>query len=364
MTGAAPAAGGALAEIGLDHLRARASPRAACRAAIARPWWNTTTRCASEMITSMMCSTITSVMPRRVDVRAPARSPARISVGVRPAIASSSSRTLGSVASARAISSRLRPGVPRLRAGRVDARAPRPTRSMHGAGLGRALRPRVGMAQEGADHDVVEHRHVLEGERHLEGAGDARAAARASGGSRVTSAPSKRTAPAVGGRSPVEAVEEGRLAGAVGADQAERSRPCSTATDGVVDRLEAAERLGDVAAPQAARRRLGSSAAAASCQQAEQAARQEAGEQHDDGAVDDEGEAGAPPPSRLLEISSSGTRITAPTSGPNSCPAPPSAAMISIFTEIRMPSPDSGSTKPNMRGVERAGDGGEARRSA
>ena len=40
--------------------------------------------------------------------------------------------------------------------------------------------------------------------------------------------------------------------------------------------------------------------------------------------------------------------IAAPTSGPNNRPAPPSAAMISIFTEVRMPSPLSGSMKPNI----------------
>jgi hypothetical protein len=54
------------------------------------------------------------------------------------------------------------------------------------------------------------------------------------------------------------------------------------------------------------------------------------------------------PPNKLFDTSSSGTRIAAPTSGPNRNPAPPSAAMISIFTEIRIPSPDSGSTKPNI----------------
>src|SRR5205814_541347 len=64
----------------------------------------------------MMCSTITMVMPppwmRRTSSIA-----SRTSVGVSPAIASSSSSALGSEASARAISSRLRPGVPRLLAG-------------------------------------------------------------------------------------------------------------------------------------------------------------------------------------------------------------------------------------------------------
>ena len=77
------------------------------------------------MITSMMCSTITSVVPEAWIWRT--RSMAlRISVGVRPAMASSSSSTLGSEASALAISSRLRPGVPRLLAG-ASATALKPT---------------------------------------------------------------------------------------------------------------------------------------------------------------------------------------------------------------------------------------------
>ena len=103
--------------------------------------------------------------------RAPARwrgAPRWASV---PAIASSSSSTFGSVASARAISRRLRPGVPRLLRRRMrDRRQP--------DALDDRLRPRarfrgIGRAQERADHDVLEHRHALERQRHLERARDA-----------------------------------------------------------------------------------------------------------------------------------------------------------------------------------------------
>ena len=68
--------------------------------------------------------------------------------GVSPASASSSSSSLGSVASTRAISSRLRPGVPRLRAGWSLARA----RSSAAPRCALAARRRVRMAQEGAHH--------------------------------------------------------------------------------------------------------------------------------------------------------------------------------------------------------------------
>src|SRR5260370_15466309 len=79
------------------------------------------------MVTSMMCSTMTRVMPERWMWRT--RSIASCtSRCVRPAIASSSSRTFGSVASARLISSRLRPGVPSDRAG-ASASLLMPTRS-------------------------------------------------------------------------------------------------------------------------------------------------------------------------------------------------------------------------------------------
>src|SRR6202171_3812178 len=79
------------------------------------------------MMTSMMCSTITMVIPERWMSRT--RSMASCtSRWVRPALATSRAKTWGSVARARAISSRLRPGVPSERA---DASASRlmPTRS-------------------------------------------------------------------------------------------------------------------------------------------------------------------------------------------------------------------------------------------
>ena len=92
-----------------------------------------------------------------------------------------------------------------------------------------------------------------------------------------------------------QAVEEGRLAGAVGPDQPQHLALLDG--DGrLVDRLEGAEGLRDVARVKqhgAARLRRASGCAAAR-EQGEQAARQEAGDDDDDGAVDDEGEAGAP----------------------------------------------------------------------
>src|SRR6185312_13989025 len=101
------------------------------------PWLKTRTRRARVRITSITCSTMTRVMPKRWISRT--RSMARwISTGVRPASASSSSMRRGSVASTRAISRRLRPGVPRLRA-RCPACAPRPVISMIRVALARAV---------------------------------------------------------------------------------------------------------------------------------------------------------------------------------------------------------------------------------
>jgi hypothetical protein len=85
----------------------------------------------------------------------------------------------------------------------------------------RARSRAVRMAQERADHDVLEHRHVLEGRRHLEGAADAEPGVllgrRARDVDAVEAATRARRSAAIAG----EAVEEGRLAGAVRADQAD-----------------------------------------------------------------------------------------------------------------------------------------------
>src|SRR6266851_2596256 len=137
------------------------------------------------MMTSMMCSTMTRVMPERWMSRT--RSIASCtSRWVRPAIASSSSRTLGSVAGAR-------------------------------AALGfSAMRG----AQKRADHHVLQHRHSLECLRHLEGAREAemRAGFRRQIGDVVALEQNL-----AGGRQQVagQAIEQSGFAGAVRSDQAE-----------------------------------------------------------------------------------------------------------------------------------------------
>ncbi len=100
------------------------------------------------------------------------------------------------------------------------------------------------MAQEGADHDVLEDGHVLEGCGHLEGAADAEPRMRFGG--RVgdvdaveDDAPFAR--PQIAG----DAVEEGRLAGAVGADEADDLARFDMQI-GAGDRLEAAEGFRDL----------------------------------------------------------------------------------------------------------------------
>ena len=125
----------------------------------------------------------------------------------------------------------------------------------------------AGIAQEGADHHVVQHRHGLERQRHLEGAGDAEA--RALLRRQAGDVPALEMHGA-GGRTEIagQAVEEGRLAGAVGPDQPEHLALLD-GDGGVVDGLEGAEGLGDVArvkqhgaARAAARSRLGCEACA------------------------------------------------------------------------------------------------------
>src|SRR5229473_647219 len=123
------------------------------------PWLKTRTRRASVRITSITCSTMTRVTPRRWISRT--SSIARwISPDVRPASASSSSMSRGSVASTRAISSRLRPGVPRLRA-RCSVCAPSPVISMILSARSRAA-PRRGWRRKAALAALVEaRRHAV-----------------------------------------------------------------------------------------------------------------------------------------------------------------------------------------------------------
>src|SRR4051794_35376035 len=229
----------------------------------------------------MMCSTITMVMPlswmRRTSAIA-----SWISVGVSPAIASSSSSTLGSEASARAISSRLRPGVPRLRAG-ASMTGPRPTRSRTSRALARASRalgwrssaPMVALSSTDIDSKVS-------------GTWKVRASpsrARSSGGFLVTSCPAKATVPEVTGRSPVRQLKKVDLPAPLGPIRP-RMSPCSTDTDASSTALKAPNALTTFFASI-------STTHLAAVEQRQQAARQEAGDDHDDRAVEHVGQARA-----------------------------------------------------------------------
>src|SRR6185437_10146570 len=78
----------------------------------------------------------------------------------------------------------------------------------------------VGMAQEGADHDVLEDGHLLEGRRHLEGTADAETRMRLGRGVGDVDL-GEDDAPARRHQIADETVEEGRLAGPVGTDEAD-----------------------------------------------------------------------------------------------------------------------------------------------
>src|SRR5258708_16346570 len=178
------------------------------------------------MMTSMMCSTITRVMPERWMSRT--RSIASCtSRWVRPAMASSSKRTLGSVASARAISSRLRPGVPSDRAG-ASASLLMPTRA-------RTARARVSAS---ARCDVRRNAPVItvsstDMPSNVCGTWKVRASpscARASGVKLVMSCPSNKTLPDVDNRSPVRQLKNVDLPTPFGPINPTMS-PCSSVTE-------------------------------------------------------------------------------------------------------------------------------------
>src|SRR5262245_36667433 len=254
--------------------------------AISRPWWNTTTRSASETMTSMMCSTMTRVMPRPWIWRTKSMA-ARISAGVRPAMASSSSSTLGSQASALAISSRLRPGVPRLLAG-ASATPASPTSPMICSALSRAAAaagwrrnaPIITLSSTDIDSNVSGTWKVRAMPRR----------ARASGANRVTSRPSKCTVPEVGCRSPVRQLKKVDLPAPLGPMRPKTS-PSMTATEASSTALNAPKAIVSWRAS-SSMAGLGFGALGrrphARSEQGQQSARQEASDDDDDGAIDHE----------------------------------------------------------------------------
>src|SRR6185437_14865179 len=260
--------------------------------AISLPWWNTTTRLASDMMTSMMCSTMTSVMPERWKSRT--RSIASFtSLWVRPAIASSSSSTLGSVASARAISSRLRPGVPSERAGASASRL-MPTRSSTARDF----------ASASARCEVRRNAPIItfsstDMPSKVCGTWKVRASpscARSSGVWFVMSWPSKNTLPEVDCRSPVRQLKKVDFPAPFGP-----IRPRMSPSSRVTDAASTALKLPNALVRTCASRSMGSSRCGGNVRrlvtfrrqpldEREDAAGLEARDQHDDGAVDDEGE--------------------------------------------------------------------------
>src|SRR3984893_12626435 len=146
---------------------------------------------------------------------------------VRPAMASSSNRTLGSVASARAISSRLRPGVPSELAG-ASARLAMPTRSSTARALVsasarwavRRKAPIITFSSTDMPSKVC-------------GTWKVRASpspARASGVSDVMSWPSNSTLPELDRRSPVKQLKKVDLPAPFGPIRP-RMSPCSNVTE-------------------------------------------------------------------------------------------------------------------------------------
>src|SRR5262245_6192838 len=243
-------------------------------------------------MTSMMCSTMMSVMPRAW-IRRTRSIAVRISAGVRPAMASSSSSTLGSQARARAISRRLRPGVPKLAAG-ASAKAPRPTKSMISRALARATAvfgrrrnaPIVTLSRTDIDTKVS-------------GTWKVRAIpmrARASGASAVTSRPWKCTLPLVGARSPVRQLKNVDFPAPFGPISPSTS-PGLTATEASSTALKAPNALVILRASSSmrllGRGGFGFWRRPRRHEHRQNAARQEARNHDDDGAVNDEGEAGA-----------------------------------------------------------------------
>src|SRR6266851_4122982 len=247
------------------------------------------------MMTSMMCSTITMVMPERWMSRT--RSMASCtSRWVRPAIASSSKRTLGSVASARAISSRLRPGVPSERAGALASRL-MPTRSS----TARAL------ASASVRWEVRRNAPIItfsstDMPSNVCGTWKVRArpsCTRTSGARWVMSWPSNKTLPDVDRRSPVRQLNSVDLPAPFGPIRP-RMSPCSSVTDAASTALKLPKAFVTSRASRSMRcsrcncwLRGFAAPRPEPLDQRQYAARLKARDQYDDGAVHDKGQARA-----------------------------------------------------------------------
>src|SRR5436305_10398031 len=243
------------------------------------------------MMTSMMCSTMTSVMPERWMSRT--RSMASCtSRCVSPAIASSSSRIFGSVASARAISSRVRPGVPSDFAG-AFADALKPTRCSTARALVSASdrygvrrnAPIITFSSTDMPSNVCGTWKVRASPR----------CARASGVRLVMSRPSSKTLPEVDNRSPVRQLNNVDLPAPLGPIRP-RISPCSSVTEALSTALKLPKALVSSRAsrsmgrPFRDRLRGGAVPRPYALDQGQNAAGLEPRDQHDDRAVNDEGE--------------------------------------------------------------------------
>ena len=135
---------------------------------------------------------------------------------------------LGRVARARAISSRFLSASVRVAA----AMLPRPRSSVNSSSSVARARASADpvRALERAAHHVVQRRHAAERAHHLPGARDAETADALGAGVRDV-VPVEEDAAVVGMHVAGDAVEQRRLAGAVGPDEARRSRPASMASE-------------------------------------------------------------------------------------------------------------------------------------
>ena len=171
------------------------------------------------MITSMMCSTMTSVTPMLVDpahqrdraLHFGRRQPGERLVEQHQPRLRSPARARSPAACGRACRARARADRRRAQARSISSTSSACSRAS----------ARWGWRRNAPTIDVLEHRHVLEGRRHLEGAADAGARMHLRRGARDDRR--RRTVTRAGGRHGIagETIEEGRFAGAVRPDQAD-----------------------------------------------------------------------------------------------------------------------------------------------